>query len=225
MLYEKKSSGVAKAGLATGATALGLQAMSVLAGGCNNNVLGNLLGGNRNCCGPVCSEDHLVDRYTLDMAQENESLKTQIALRDANSFTDQKFLELYKDFNGRMRDMEAQLAAQAVTNQGVKDSFQIADERMRAAIAAEARERQCCCDNLSAKIDAEAEARKCADSNLAKDICIESKERKCADNTIVTYVNATFYPKQVANVTVGTETTPQTVYNPLPVDDCCNNCC
>lgn len=224
MLYEKKSSGVAKAGLATGATALGLQAMNVLAGSCNNNVLGNLLGGNRNCCGPVCSEDHLVDRYTLGQSEKIAQLETQIALRDANTFTDQKFLELYKDFNGRMRNMEEKIAAQAVTNQGVKDSFQIVDERMRAAIAAEAQERKCCCDNLSAKIDAEAEARKCADNNLAKDICIESKERKCGDNAIVNYVNSTFYPKQVAGVQTTSNVTPQPTYNPLPVDDCCDNC-
>lgn len=50
----------------------------------------------------------------------------------------------------------------------------------------------------------------------------EVAERKCSDNTIVTYANATFYPKQVADVTVGTTTTAQTTYNPLPVCNC--NC-
>lgn len=44
----------------------------------------------------------------------------------------------------------------------------------------------------------------------------ECDERRCGDNSIVNYVNATFYPKQVADVTVGAETTAQAVYNPLP---------
>ena len=55
-------------------------------------------------------------------------------------------------------------------------------------------------------------------------ICRERDDRKCADNTIVTYVNATFYPKQVADVTVGTTSTPQTVYNPLPASNCGCGC-
>ena len=53
-------------------------------------------------------------------------------------------------------------------------------------------------------------------------LCCEAKERKCADNTIVNYVNATFYPKLVADVTTGTTTTAQVIYNPLPSCGC--NC-
>jgi hypothetical protein len=45
----------------------------------------------------------------------------------------------------------------------------------------------------------------------------EAERRCCADNSIITYVNATFYPKMVADVTTGTGTTAQTLYNPLPV--------
>ena len=50
----------------------------------------------------------------------------------------------------------------------------------------------------------------------------ECKARSCADNAIVNYANATFYPKMVADVTTGTTTTAQSVYNPIPG---CNNCC
>lgn len=45
----------------------------------------------------------------------------------------------------------------------------------------------------------------------------EAERRCCADNAMVTYMNATFYPKMVADVTTGTTTTAQTLYNPLPV--------
>ena len=51
---------------------------------------------------------------------------------------------------------------------------------------------------------------------------MEAERRCCADNSIVTYANATFYPKMVADVTTGTTTTAQTLYNPLPK---CGGCC
>ena len=56
---------------------------------------------------------------------------------------------------------------------------------------------------------------------LNERLACEIKERKCADNTIVNYANATFYPKMVADVTTGTTTVAQTVYNPLPCQSCC----
>lgn len=55
------------------------------------------------------------------------------------------------------------------------------------------------------------------------DIARERDERCCADNAIVNYANATFYPKLVADVTAGTTTTAQTLYNPLP--NCGSRCC
>lgn len=51
---------------------------------------------------------------------------------------------------------------------------------------------------------------------------MEAERRCCGDNSIVTYANATFYPKQVADVTTGTANTAQTLYNPLPKCGCCN---
>ena len=51
---------------------------------------------------------------------------------------------------------------------------------------------------------------------------MEAERRCCGDNALKTYVNATFYPKQVADVTTGTATSPQTLYDPLPK---CGGCC
>lgn len=53
-------------------------------------------------------------------------------------------------------------------------------------------------------------------------IARERDERCCGDNAIAGYVNATFYPKLVADITTGTTTTAQTLYNPLPN---CGKCC
>lgn len=49
---------------------------------------------------------------------------------------------------------------------------------------------------------------------------LEAERRCCADNAIVNYLNTTFYPKETANVTVGTEMTAQLLYNPLHNCDC-----
>lgn len=111
-MAEFASKGIAGAGLGTGIAGLTL---GVLNGG-----LGNLLGGSCNTwnnahnCG--CSENNIVNRYEL--AQENKiaNLESQIALRDANIYNDQKILELYKYIDGKLEGVNATLATQAVFN-------------------------------------------------------------------------------------------------------------
>lgn len=209
MELERRSSGTAKAGLATGIVGTSLGTLGVL--GALGNGAGNLLGRN-NCAQPVmvmenpgwgwnngfrdgcvCSEDRHVNRYELELQQKIAEKDSQIALRDANTYNDQKTLEMYKYVDGRFNNIEAELARQAVVNQKTEDSFLLAKQDL-----------ECCCNRLEDKI------------------CCESRERRCADNQIINYTNATFYPKQVANVTTGTTTTAQTLYNPLPQN---NNCC
>lgn len=171
--------------------------------GNGGNLLNNVLGRTTTCgtcattvCGG-CSEDHLVDRFTLEQEQKIAHLETQIALRDANLYNDQKSIEMYKYVDAQFSTIQQQLAAQAVQNQKTADSFQMVSERMA-----------------------------CMKSDFCNQLSRERSERKCADNQIVNYVNATFYPKMVADVTTGSTTTAQTLYNPLPAEDCdCNHCC
>lgn len=212
MELERRSSGVAKGGLATGivGTSLGaLNSMALLGAGATG--LGNLMGRNNVCgaqpvvvmenggypAGGCCSEDHYVNRYEMNLVQENASLKSDIALRDANTYNDQKNLEMYKYVDGRFREFEQAFAAQAVNNQKTADDVM----RVQANL-------DCCCKELRDKI------------------CDERRARKCADNTIITYANATFYAKLISGITPSTATpTPQTVYNPLPqANDCCCDC-
>ena len=180
--------GIAGAGLGLGiaGTALG-----ILNGG-----LGNILGGWGNGCvstaAAVCSESQLVNRYELGQERKIAELQSAIALRDANTYGDQKLLEVYKYIDGELKAIRATLCEQAVTNQRTAGSFALASADL-AAVKAE----------LTGKINLEAE-RRC-----------------CADNAIVNYANATFYPKMVADVTVGTTTTAQTLYNPIPDCGCC----
>lgn len=183
-MAEFASNGKGNLGVTLGAIGTGL------------GVLGNgIFGGGWNAAGGCCSENSPVNRYELQLTQENASLKSDIALRDANVYSDQKLVETYKDLNARLRELEAQICAQAVTNQKTADSFALAS----ADLAAVKRE-------------------------LGDKIKLESERRCCADNSIVTYANATFYPKMVADITTGTGTTAQTLYNPIPNCGCDCGC-
>ena len=180
------SKGVGAAGLTTGIIG---SALGVLNGG-----LGNVLGG-VGTWGANCHENMPVNRY--DLAQESKiaELQSQIALRDANTYNDQKVLEVYKYFDGKLNEVQAVLGSQAVQNQATKDSFQLLQERLD------------CCKN-----------------EMCGALARERDERKCGDNAIINYVNATFYPKLVSDITTGTTTTAQTLYNPLPVATCGCGC-
>ena len=180
------SKGVAGAGLGLGiaGTALGLL---------GNGGIPNLLGGWGGYNGAaVCHSNMPVNRYEAGLQAEIAAKDSQIALRDANTYNDQKLLEVYKYFDGQLRDVRDTLCAQAVTNQKTVDSFALA----AADLAATKRE-------------------------LHDRIQLEAERRCCADNAIVNYANATFYPKMVADVTVGTTTTAHTLYNPIPDCGCC----
>lgn len=149
-----------------------------------------------NCHGapmPVCSENMPVSRFELEQEAKISQLQSQLALRDANTFVDQKLLEVYKYFDGQLKEVRDTLCAQAVTNQKTADSFALASADLAAVKA-----------------------------DLCNRIQLEAERRCCADNAIVTYANATFYPKMVADVTVGTTSTAQTLYNPIPK---CGGCC
>ena len=111
--------------------------------GCNGGILGNLLGGNRNNCG--CSEDHLVNRYELAMQQELAAKDSKIALLEANTYNDQKTLELYRYIDAQLNSINNRLAAQDVRNQGVADAIREVSKDIDYKVNLEA-ERRCCAD-------------------------------------------------------------------------------
>lgn len=81
-------------------------------------------------------------------------------------------------------------------------------------------------DVLKAQIDAINTKLAVADTNIAwqnqnimSAIALEAERRECGDNKIVTYMNTTFYPKYVADITTSSATTQQSIFNPL-----CGNC-
>jgi hypothetical protein len=112
-MAEFASKGVAGSGLGLGiaGTALGLL------NGSGNGLLGGLFGNN---CNHGCSENVLVNRYELGQESKIAELQSQIALRDANTYNDQKLLEVYKYFDGELKEMRKEQcdkwAAQGVIN-------------------------------------------------------------------------------------------------------------
>lgn len=195
------SKGVAGAGLGLGiaGTALGLLM--------NGNGLGGILGGGNKqnfgasdaaaLVGAIgalnassragCSDDHLINRYEAAQAARIADLETEVKLRDSNIYTDQKILDTYRYFDGEIKDIRNVLAAQAVMNQKTADSFDMVRNDLI-----------------------------CTKNELYTAIARERDERCCGDNAIIGYANATFYPKMVADITTGTTTTAQALYNPLP---------
>jgi hypothetical protein len=124
------------------ASFLGLNAGNLLGGGCGN---GGLFGGwnrnNGNCgCSPA---DMPVTRYEMAMQQEIAAKDSKIALLEANTYQDQKSLELYKYVDAKFNSINEVLAAQAVRNQAINDSIQSLDYKTMQAIALEAERRQC----------------------------------------------------------------------------------
>jgi hypothetical protein len=106
---EYASKGVAGAGLGTGIAGL---ALGVLNGGLN----GILGGGCNNGWNAGCSENHMVNRYELAQESRIGKLESEIALRDANIYNDQKALEMYKYFDGEIKRIDRTLCEQAVYN-------------------------------------------------------------------------------------------------------------
>ena len=82
-MAEFASKGVAGTALGLGAGALGVE---LLRGG-----LSGLFGGQA-----VCNENMPVNRYEAQQNARIAELETEVKLRDANTYTDQKLLEVYK---------------------------------------------------------------------------------------------------------------------------------
>lgn len=125
------------AGSAGLAAFLGLNAGNLLGNGCGGGLFGG--GWNR---GASCAEIP-VTRYEAAMQHEIAAKDSRIALLEANTYNDQKTLELYRYIDGKLNEINANLAAQAVTNTAFNSALQATDYKFTQAIALEAERREC----------------------------------------------------------------------------------
>lgn len=96
---------------------------------------------NQNHC--TCNEDHCVNRYELAMEKELASKDSKIALLEANTYNDQKSLELYRYIDSKLGEINAKLAGQDVRNQGFVDAFRELQKDIDCKVALEAERREC----------------------------------------------------------------------------------
>lgn len=99
--YAKK--GVAGTALGLSIGALGVEA---LRGG-----LGNLFSGVGGC-----GDNHGVSQREAALSAQIAALETEVKLRDANTYTDQKILDLYRYVDGKIDGVNAAICAQNVYN-------------------------------------------------------------------------------------------------------------
>lgn len=104
MSYNVASSG-------TGNTALGLGIAGTALGLLNNGGLGGILGGWGNNANCGCSDNTMVNRYELNMAREADSLKSENALLRAQVYTDQKLVDVVKDYTAQINALGAEVRA------------------------------------------------------------------------------------------------------------------
>ena len=207
-MAEFASKGVGGAGLGLGiaGTALGL------ANGGLNNLLGNLgVGGNANLINDIAG---------LSLASNLLGGRSCGCGNGCNETIGATRYDL--DIMNQMAQKDAKIARLEVsqeTDQKILELYKYIDgkdkvtgETIAQIAAAQAVQNQKINDNM-----------KFIEADLNNKIAAEKNARCCADNSIVTYANATFYAKLVADVTAGTETTPQSTYNPIPNCGCrCN---
>ena len=77
------------------------------------------------------------------MEQAIAAKDSEIALLKSNTYQDQKSLELYRYIDGKFSEIQANLAAQAVTNTSFNSALAATDYKFTQAIALEAERRQC----------------------------------------------------------------------------------
>lgn len=201
--FASKGVGGAGLGLGIAGTALGL------ANGGLNNLLGNLgVGGNSNLindmvglslasnllggksCGCGCGCNETIGATRYDLGVMN-----QLSQKDATIAR----LEVSQETDQKILELYKYIDG--------KDK--VTGETIAQIAAAQAVQNQKINDNM-----------KFIEADLNNKIAAEKNARCCADNSIVTYANATFYAKLVADVTAGTETTAQATYNPIPNCGC-----
>ena len=191
---EYASKGVGGTALGIGIGALALTLLN------RNNVLGGLLGGNNETqgCAVTCAER---------MADMKEYHNQMFGLYKSQVDADFGLYKGYRDAN------DAIIAKHNADTFALFQQTNNATQNLQAQI-----------DELKKQIAVTDAVRPYQDKLIYDAIALERERRECADCSIVGYTNCTFYPVNVADVTVGTTSTPKTTFNPLGCMQGFNTC-
>lgn len=129
-MAEFASKGVAGTGLGLGiaGTALGL-----LNGGANA-LLGGGLSRVANC-GGCAGSDAIVNRYEMNLVQEIAAKDAHIGLLEADKYTDQKIVEVYKDLAGQIGALNDKIQANRDEQNAINCQQAVYNGTMNAAIS------------------------------------------------------------------------------------------
>lgn len=136
--YDVKVPSQGQVDYGTVAGSLGLASFLGLNAG---NVLGGIGGWNR--CGMPMGEDRFVTRFEMEQEQKLAAKDSEIALLKANTYQDQKQLELYRYIDAKFATIEAFRAEQAVRNQGIGDAIRELGKEIDYKVNLEAERRAC----------------------------------------------------------------------------------
>lgn len=236
---EYASKGVAGAGLGLGiaGTALGLLALNNRGFGLfGNSGMPENVNINNNAGSPTTpSAFDVWEKECSDNLEQQANLYNMALNNQYQRFNDRQTLngELFSVWKG-------QVDADFGLYKSTRDSFDIVNKRITDDAFALYKNQRDNFDTLSARIGALETKQAVADAvepwrakvldmkingvaaASQAGINLEAERRCCADNKIVNYVNSTFYPIEVADITVGTNVTARTTYNPLC--GCCGPC-
>lgn len=186
------SKGVAGTALGIGIGALGLNLLQ-------NGGLGNLFNtgnaSNNNGCQYTCN-----DRIN-DLKEEHQSMFGLYKNQVDTSFENYKYSRDLSDAILAKHNADAFALYQGYTTMTASLQKQIDELKTANAVLAATRPLQ--------------------DQLIMNAIALEAERRQAADCQIVGYTNCTFYPVNISDVTVGTTSTPKTLFNPL---NCLNGC-
>lgn len=136
----------------------------------------------------------------------NGSLGNLLGGITGNNSTQQDFFSLYKNQRDQYDEVIAKHNADAFgLYKNSRDSYDI----LKAQI-----------DAIASKLAVQEATQPWQTKSIMDAIALEAERRACNDSKIVTYVNSTFVPKYVADLTPATGTTQASIFNPL----CCNTC-
>lgn len=207
----------------TVAGSLGLAAFLGL--GARNVRNGGIFGGG---CGCGCEGENggrFVTQTEMAYAQALDASLAEAAQLKSEKYTDNHIVEAFKETSALFRASDQKIAdvVKDVTSAFIETGKSVAVLNTEmACLKEQIKSMKECADQ---KLDYEMRAVRNQIAGVANAansaIAMEAERRACADCTIVNYVNSTFYPKQVADVTTGSTTQHANVYNPL---DCYCKC-
>ena len=190
-------------------TAIVAAVTAFLNAGNPSGAIGHLL---TNGCARNVGEAEAIIAQIKAQAEISELKAEKYADKTAQDLFNKQYAE-NKELSGylcaernRITALEGQIETDKAKAEVERLKAQIESERALFAFKAETDKRLCA---LEASVPLVQE--RCMGAVFA-----EREKRECADNAMVNYMNATFYPKMVADVTTGTTTVAQVTYNPLP---------